>query len=196
MTFAQRHFTALGTADPLLSPFLKDAERERPLLDKRGRLHTLLNVDIRGSCRHLSAPAEAVFRQITDFQGRTAWADQPEADVLMAGLVDWHHDHGACFNPLRMLIAFPAIEGFVVDISSKTYEQIKEEDIDALSEEDIKRITSASIPLLPGTVFFLNHDIWHRVRFTGDPAMLDGAPCTFFYDFSLSEEAYSQANAP
>lgn len=174
----------------LLSAFLKDAKRERSRLNAEGRLCTMLNVDIRTSCRYLSDHAKRLLDDTFHCHDETLWPDRPEADILEAGIVGWHHDHGACFNPQRVLIAFPTTEGFVVDISRLAHDQVDETSIDDLNDKETASIIETSVPLFPGTTFFLDHDIWHRVRFVGDVSKLNGAGATLFYDFALREDIF------
>lgn len=181
---------AMTASGSCIQPFASDAERERPLLNAHGRIDAYSDVDIKGRCDHLRDAAKALLAELTGFSEGDAWPDCPESDVLMSGTVGWHHDHGACFNPLRMLVAFPAVDGFVLDISRLPHDAIEDSEIDRLSDAAPEKAIRTSVPLSAGTVIFLDHDIWHRVRFTGSPSSLENAPVTLFYDFALNQEFF------
>lgn len=141
-------------------------------------------IDILRSCGTLLPWAQRVARHCQVEPERLA--RHSEADVLVAGRVDWHHDQDACYHAKRMLIAYPGIDGFVLHVAqAHCHSGRSERAINRAVAIDPSRIIRKSVPLVPGMVCFIDHAIYHSVSFEGERAALDGAPASLFLDFGV-----------
>lgn len=174
--------------DALLQAFQRRVDQLQPsinCLTEDGRHAVMNGIDITGRCMDLLTDALRIAEHCGVATHNKA-VDHPECDILAAGIVDWHTDESACCWSKRLLVAYPAIEGFVLQIAHARFDEVGESDIDAAVDANPDQMVRKRIPLRPGTVIFLDHEIFHRVVFEGDTAQLTSSPATLFFDFGIN----------